>query len=198
MNTSAERDRQLIERLQCGRTEAFDELLAPYMRKLSALVSHVVNNPYDADDAMQDALLRMYRGLKNFRGDADFYTWSYRVALNSALDLLSRRRRLSVEECGAGNGYCNVAVSVSSSDDPEHALAVKQMAMIVCAALESMRVEYKTAIILRELEGLSYHEIAETMLCPVGTVKSRISSARIAIAQSLRRRGALSGAQNAR
>ena len=192
---SAERDRQLIERLHGGRTEAFDELLAPYMRKLFALVSHVVKNPYDADDAMQDALLRIYRGLENFRGDADFYTWSYRIALNSALSLLSRRRRMSVEEYGEDNGCDDGASSASTSDDPEHLLAGKQMAMIVCAALESMRVEYKTAITLRELEGLSYHEIAETMVCPVGTVKSRISSARTAIAQSLRRRGALSGTQ---
>jgi len=192
MNACAERERQLIERIQSGRTEAFDELLAPYFRKLFSLVLHVVKNPYDADDAMQDALLRIYRGLKNFRGDADFYTWSYRVALNSALSLLSRRRRMSVEESDAGHAYGDGAMHASTNDDPEHLLAGKQMAMIVCAALETMRVEYKTAIILREVEGLSYDEIAETMSCPVGTVKSRISSARVAIAQLLKRRGAVS------
>ena len=189
MNAAAERDCRLVEQVLKGRPDAFDALMAPYRRKLLSLILRVVKHPTDADDVLQDALLRIYRGLHNFRGDACFYTWSYRVALNSALAFLSRRNRMLADASEAQEGYRDGAWEACASDDPENVLAGKQMASIVGAALESMRPEYKTAIELREFEGLSYHEIADAMVCPVGTVKSRISSARSAIANQLKQRG---------
>lgn len=198
MNNAAERDWQLVELIKSGQTDAFNELLMPYMRKLSLLILQVVKNPYDADDVLQDALLRIYRGLKNFRGDASFYTWSYRIALNSALRFLSRRRQQLADEPRGDTGYPSGGWESTVNDDPANVLAGKQMAIIVGTALESMRPEFKTAIVLREFEGLSYHEIADAMVCPVGTVKSRISSARMAIARLLRQQGALSKAGDAR
>ena len=191
LNAAPERDCRLVQQVLNGHAEAFDELLAPYRRKLLLLIVRVVKNPCDADDVLQDALLRIYRGLHNFRGDACFYTWSYRIALNCALAFLARRNRMLADASHAQEGYRDGAWEASASDDPENVLAGKQMATIVDAALESMRPEYKAAIELREFEGLSYHEIADAMVCPVGTVKSRISSARSAIAHQLKQQGVL-------
>ena len=187
----AELESRLLERIQQGDTRAFGELVAPYQHKLIMQIMRIVKNQSDADDVMQEALIRAYRGLKNFRRDACFHTWLYRIATNCALEL-ARRKRQRIDAPGPEMEPQEGAWEACSSDDPEELMCGKQMAETVGAALESMCPEFKTAIVLREFEGLSYHEIADAMVCPVGTVKSRISSARFAIAAKLRLDGFMS------
>lgn len=193
------REQQLLARFQQrdnpdSRAEelegaAFRELLAPYERKLHAQVLRIVKDPSDADDAMQEARIRLYRGLRNFRGDACLYTWMYRVATNVALAMLRRRRRRLPDHAQVELPLTEATNEADTWGDPERILAGKQMLSALGDALESLSPEYKKAITLREFDGLSYDEIADTMLCPVGTVKSRISSARSAIFLSFKRAG---------
>jgi RNA polymerase sigma-70 factor (ECF subfamily) len=153
-------------------------------------VLQIVKSPGDADDVMQDALLRAYRAMPKFRGDALFSTWLFRIATNSALACLASRKRTDARSTG-WTPRENDELEPSLCDDPEQIMFGKQMAASVGAALDAMHPEFKTAVVLREFEGLSYHEIADAMVCPVGTVKSRISSARNAIAARLQHEGFL-------
>lgn len=186
MMAPGERDLQLVERIRQGETYLFGELMAPYRRKLMLHVLRIVKHQGDADDVVQDTLIRAYRGLKNFRGDACFYTWLCRIAINSSLAFIAQRKRLQANSYLPELEVGEASWEASPCDDPEQIMSGKQMVATVGAALEAMHPEYKTAILMREFEGLSYHEIAAAMLCPVGTVKSRISSARSAIANKLK------------
>ena len=180
-----EHELQLLERIQRGDTRAFGQLVAPYQRRLITQITRIVKNDSDADDVMQEALIRSYRGLRDFRGDACLYTWLYRIATNCALALLSRQKRQGADFFCSDTEVLDSGREATSGDDPEQLIVGKQMAETVGAVLSSMRPEFRTAIVLREFEGFSYDEIASAMQCPVGTVKSRISSARIAIVNKL-------------
>lgn len=180
---------RLVERILHGETWLFDQLVKPYRRRTLVHIARVVGNHSDADDVLQDSLIRVYRALRSFRGDACFSTWMYRIALNCALAFIARKRQASTNAPGAQGGYRPGEWEVSECDDPENIVIGKQMAATVDAALESMRPEFRKAILLHEMDGMSYHEIADAMLCPVGTVRSRISSARSAIAQKLKVHG---------
>lgn len=180
---------QLLERVRQGDKGAFRALLAPHTRKLYLVILRIVRNSSDADDVMQDALLCAYRGLKSFRGEAGFSTWLYRIGTNSALAFLAQRRRLQNEASGAGWDWRGGAVQASPSDDPEQMMIGQQLLAAIGSALDAMHPEYRTAIVLREFEGLSYDEIATAMVCPLGTVRSRIANARTAIGHQLTSKG---------
>lgn len=190
--SAPEEDRLLVEQIKNGDTFAFDRLVGPYRRKLQLHIFRIVKNQSDAEDVLQETLIRAFRGLRNFRGDASFYTWIFRIAYNCAIAFVTRRR-LMLEEIPCGeSGYRSGAWEASVCEGPEELVCGKQMAASVGAALESMRPEYKAAIMLREFDGMSYDQIADVMLCPLGTVKSRISSARHAIALQLQQQGFIS------
>ena len=180
---------RLIERIVDGETWLFDSLVKPYRRRTLVHIERVVGNHSDADDVLQDTLIRVYQALRNFRGDACFSTWLYRIAFNCALAFLARKRQALANAPLAAGLYRPLEWEACECDDPESIIIGKQMAATVDAALASMRPEFRKAILLHEMEGMSYHEIADAMLCPVGTVRSRISSARSAIAQKLKVNG---------
>ena len=180
---------RLVERIVHGETQLFDDLVKPYRRRTLMHILRIVSNHSDADDVLQDTLIRVYRALRSFRGDACFSTWMYRIAFNCALAFIARRRQASANAPVAPGGYRPDEWEVSEGDDPVHVVIGNQMAAAVDAALASMRPEFSKAILLHELDGMSYHEIADAMLCPVGTVRSRISSARSAIAHQLKAKG---------
>lgn len=185
--STAEREAQLIALVQQGDTAAFAGLVAPHRRKLLLHIMRVVSNPTDADDVFQETLFKAYCGLTGFRGESGFFTWIYRIAMNCALRHVARKGRLAQNE--ADSEPATQGWDVRELEDPETVFIGKQLAATVDAALDAMLPEYKTAIVLREFEGLSYHEIAHAMVCPVGTVKSRISVARAMLASTLKKRG---------
>lgn len=184
---AADREAQLIALVQLGDAAAFAGLVAPHRRKLLLHIMRIVSNPSDADDVLQETMVKAYSGLKTFRGEAGFFTWIYRIALNCALRHVARKGRLAQTEADSESALYRW--DAAELEDPETVFIGKQMAATVDAALDAMLPEYKTAIVLREFEGLSYHEIADAMVCPVGTVKSRISVARAMIANTLKQRG---------
>jgi RNA polymerase sigma-70 factor, ECF subfamily len=189
MTSTPERDLALIERIRSGDTPAFDELIAPYRSMLRSHITRVVIDPADSEDILQDTLIRAFRGLKGFRGDSCFYTWTYRIALNCAFAFLSRRARVSTDLRNAATSIYHEGWEASVCDCPEEVISGKQMAAIVDATLATMHPECRTAILQREFDGFSYSEIADNMDCPIGTVRSRISRARHVIASKLSRRG---------
>ncbi|MBC7684901.1 MAG: sigma-70 family RNA polymerase sigma factor [Bdellovibrionales bacterium] len=191
MTPDSEKDRLLVERIKNGETLAFDRLVAPYRRRLQLQIVRIVKDQSDAEDVLQETLIRAYRGIRNFRGEASFYTWIFRIAFNCAIAFVTRRRQMLEASPGSESGYRSGAWEASGCEGPEELACGKQMAATVGAALESMRPEFKAAIMLREFDGMSYGEIAGVMLCPLGTVKSRISSARQAIALQLQQEGFL-------
>ncbi len=186
MTATRPHESTLIERARRGDSYAFAQLLAPYRRRLLAHILSIVANPTDADDAMQETLICIFRGLSKFRGDACFYTWAYRIAHNCGLTF--RRRRACVETHEESHEH-RFHEPFSEDHGPEHLLRGTQMAAAVDHVLASMNPEFHKAIALHEFEGLSYQEVATAMICPVGTVKSRISKARSEIVARLRRSG---------
>ena len=189
MTSTPARDLELINRIRCGDTAAFDELIGPYQNVLRSHIARVVVDPADSEDVLQDTLLRAYRGLKGFRGDSCFYTWVFRIALNCAFAFMNRRARVWSDIRSAAASIYHEEWEASVCDCPEEVISGKQMAAIMDATLASMHPECRTAILQREFEGFSYNEIAHNMDCPVGTVRSRISRARHVIALRLSRRG---------
>jgi RNA polymerase sigma-70 factor, ECF subfamily len=182
-------DQQLVERVQRGDKAAFDLLVAKYQRKIFRLLSRLVRDPAEIEDVAQEAFIKAYRALPNFRGDSAFYTWLYRIAINTAKNyLVSQGRRApttteaNVEEAETFDD----ADQLRDLNTPDSMLLTKQVAEAVNRAIDQLPEDLKTAIVLRELEGLSYEEIAESMGCPIGTVRSRIFRAREAIAEELR------------
>lgn len=176
-------DKELIERVKNGEKAAYDLLVLKYQQRIINLVSRFVRNHSDALDVTQEAFIKAYRALPNFRGDSAFYTWLYRIAVNTAknhLAVQSRRPRSSdydVSEIEQIEG--NSALKEQAT--PENLLLKDELQSVVLKAIEDLPEDLKTAIMLREVEGLSYEEIADVMECPIGTVRSRIFRAREAI-----------------
>ncbi|MFZ6862771.1 RNA polymerase sigma factor RpoE [Undibacterium sp. Ji67W] len=189
MTTEREIDQILVERVQRGDKKAFELLVSKYQRKLMRLVSRLVYDQAEAEDVVQEAFIKAYRALPNFRGDAAFYTWLYRIGINTAKNYLvtqGRRAPTSTESDVEEAETFSDAEGLRDINTPESLLASKQIAATVNAAMSALPEELRNAITLREIEGLSYDEIAEVMLCPIGTVRSRIFRAREAIAERLR------------
>ena len=182
-------DQQLVERAQRGDKRAFEMLVEKYQRKLARLVSRLVRDPGEAEDVTQEAFIKAYRALPSFRGDSAFYTWLYRIGINTAKNYLvatGRRAPTSTEvDAEEAEGF-ESGEQLRDINTPESLLLTKEIATTVNAAIESLPEELRSAIQLRELEGMSYEEIAKLMDCPIGTVRSRIFRAREAIADKLK------------
>jgi len=182
-------DQQLVERVQRGDKQAFGLLVEKYQRKLGRLLSRFIRDQAEVEDVVQEAFIKAYRALPNFRGESAFYTWLYRIGINTAKNyLVSMGRRpqtsneIEVEDAENFEG----GDELRTMDTPETELMTKEIAKTVQLAIESLPEDLKTAIVLREIEGLSYEEIATMMDCPIGTVRSRIFRAREFIAERLR------------
>ena len=182
-------DQQLVERAQHGDKHAFELLVAKYQRKLGRLLSRFIRNPSEVEDVVQEAFIKAYRALPSFRGESAFYTWLYRIGINAAKNYLvseGRRPPTTTEfDSEEAEGFED-AEQLRNINTPENELMSKQVAETVNKAIDSLPEELKTAITLREIEGLSYEEIANMMNCPIGTVRSRIFRARETIAEKLR------------
>lgn len=187
--TDRELDQQLVERVQRGDKRAFDLLVSKYQRRLIRLVSRLVKDPSDAEDVAQDAFIRAYRALPNFRGDSAFYTWLYRIGLNTAKNHLvsqGRKAPTATEFSSEDAEQRDDGELLRDINTPESLMMSRQVGEAVNSAMDALGDDLKTAITLREIEGLSYEEIASAMNCPVGTVRSRIFRARDAIAARLK------------
>lgn len=189
MTTERDIDLLLVQRVQRGDKKAFDLLVLKYQRKLMRLVSRLVHDQAEAEDVVQDSFIRAYRALPQFRGDAAFYTWLYRIGINTAKNYLAaqkNRPRAAFENETEEGEIREQDFAMSDNNTPESILASKQIAATVNEAMAGLTEELRTAITLREVESLSYEEIAEMVGCPIGTVRSRIFRAREAIAAKLR------------
>lgn len=176
-------DQQLVERVQRGDKNAYNLLVIKYQHKVANLVSRYVSNPGDVPDVTQEAFIKAYRALPNFRGDSAFYTWLYRIAVNTAKNyLVAQRRRppgrdVEIEDAE----YYDGGEGLKDQASPEHLMMSEEIKRAVFDTIEALPDDLRTAITLRELEGMSYEDIASVMDCPVGTVRSRIFRAREAI-----------------
>jgi RNA polymerase sigma-70 factor (ECF subfamily) len=182
-------DQLLVERAQGGEKRAFELLVAKYQRKLARLISRIVRDPAEVEDVAQEAFIKAYRALPQFRGESAFYTWLYRIGVNTAKNYLvsqGRRAPTSTEKDAEEAETFEDAGQLRDINTPESVLMSRQVAATVNAAMDRLPEELRTAITLREIEGMSYDEIAEFMDCPIGTVRSRIFRAREAIATELR------------
>ena len=181
-------DQALVARVQRGEKAAFDVLVVKYQQKIVKLVMRYVRDPAEALDVAQEAFLKAYKALPNFRGDSAFYTWMYRIAINTAKNHLvaNRRRPLEYNLDLQDPEQYDMQARFKEIDTPEGLLLTEEIRENVNAAIENLPEDLRTAIILREFEGMSYEEIAQTMECPVGTVRSRIFRAREAIDKRLK------------
>ena len=182
-------DQQLVERAQRGDKHAFELLVAKYQRRLGRLISRFVRNSSEAEDVTQDAFIKAYRALPSFRGDSAFYTWLYRIGINTAKNhLVAQGRRAPTStpfDADEAEDFEDAAL-LHEVATPENELMSKQVVEVVNSSLQELPDDLRTALTLREIEGLSYEEIAVVMDCPIGTVRSRIFRAREAIAANLR------------
>lgn len=181
-------DQLLVERVQRGDKKAFDVLVSKYQHKIVSLVSRYVSDPSEAMDVAQEAFIKAYRALKRFRGDSAFYTWLYRIAINTAKNYLvaqSRRPPQSDVDAVDAEQY-QVDSRLKDRGSPEHELLREEIEQTIHDAIADLPEDLRVAIVLREMEGMSYEEIATSMDCPIGTVRSRIFRAREAIDQRLR------------
>jgi RNA polymerase sigma-70 factor, ECF subfamily len=182
-------DRQLVARAQGGDKRAFELLVEKYQRKLARLLSRFIRDPAEVEDVTQEAFIKAYRALPAFRGDSAFYTWLYRIGINTAKNYLmamGRRAPTSTEvEAEDAEGF-EEGEQLRDINTPESVLLSKEIAETVNATIESLPDELRRAIQMREIEGMSYEDIAQAMDCPIGTVRSRIFRAREAIAEQLR------------
>ncbi len=184
-----ELDQALVERAQRGDKTAFDLLVSKYQRKLQRLLSRLVRDPGEVEDVTQEAFIKAYRALPSFRGDSAFYTWLYRIGINTAKNYLvaAGRRAPTATEIDADEAEgLEDGEQLRDINTPERILMSRQIADTVNDAMFGLPEELRSAIALREIEGLSYDEIAAVMNCPIGTVRSRIFRAREAIAEKLR------------
>ncbi|HEU4924943.1 MAG TPA: RNA polymerase sigma factor RpoE [Burkholderiales bacterium] len=182
-------DRQLVARAQRGDKQAFELLVEKYQRKLARLLSRFIRDPAEVEDVTQEAFIKAYRALPAFRGDSAFYTWLYRIGINTAKNYLmamGRRAPTSTEvEAEDAEGF-EEGEQLRDINTPESVLLSNEIARTVNATIEQLPEELRTAIQMREIEGMSYEDIAKAMDCPIGTVRSRIFRAREAIAERLR------------
>jgi RNA polymerase sigma-70 factor, ECF subfamily len=182
-------DLTLVQRVQKGEKAAFDLLVRKYQHKVVKLVLRYVRSPAEAEDIAQEAFIKAYRALPQFRGDSAFYTWLYRIAINTAKNAIAARDRSPIEyelDLSDPEESAGMQNRLKDPDTPEGLALTEEIRSIVNSAIEALPEELRTAIVLRELEGLSYEEIAAAMECPVGTVRSRIFRAREAIDKRLR------------
>jgi RNA polymerase sigma-70 factor, ECF subfamily len=182
-------DLSLVRRVQRGDKGAFDALVLKYQHKVVKLVMRYVRNPVEAEDIAQEAFIKAYRALPQFRGDSAFYTWLYRIAINTAKNALVSRDRSPVDfdlDLQNPDESYDMHARLKDSATPEALALTDEIRAVVDSAIEALPEDLRTAIVLRELEGLSYEEIATAMDCPVGTVRSRIFRAREAIDRRLR------------
>jgi len=182
-------DQQLVERAQRGDKRAFELLVLKYQRKLGRLLSRFVRDAAEVEDVTQEAFIKAYRALPSFRGDSAFYTWLYRIGINTAKNYLVALGRRAPTTTGFDHEEAEAfddADQLRDANTPESELEGKEIAKTVNRAMAALPEDLRTAITLREIEGLSYEEIANVMNCPVGTVRSRIFRARDAIAAELR------------
>jgi len=181
-------DLELVQRVQSGDKKSFDILVLKYQHKVINLVLRYVHDYDTAQDVAQEAFIKAYRGLKSFRGDSAFYTWVYRIAINTAKNhLVSQGRRLPDTDIDADEAeQFSGESALKEYATPEHEMLTDEIQVAVTDAIEALPEDLRTAIMLRELEGMSYEEIAATMECPIGTVRSRIFRAREAIDKVLR------------
>jgi RNA polymerase sigma-70 factor (ECF subfamily) len=190
--SDADADALLVERAKRGDTRAFEMLVVKYQRRLERLIGRMVRDADLVQDIAQESFIRAYRALPQFRGDSAFYTWLYRIAVNTAKKaLVDLKRDIVVSEStlissDEGEETSRGENELSHGETPEAVLASKEVAAAVNAAIEALSEDLRQAITLREIEGLSYEEISEVMNCPIGTVRSRIFRAREAIAARLR------------
>ncbi len=184
---SNEYDIDLVRRVQKGDKKAFDLLVLKYQQRIANLVYRFVKNWDDVADISQEAFIKAYRGLKNFRGDSAFYTWLYRIAVNTAKNHLvssSRKSTTNALDAQEAEQY-DGAELLHENASPERSVLTEELKQVIHQAIEGLPDDLKEAISLREFEGLSYEEIAEIMACPIGTVRSRIFRAREAIDEKI-------------
>jgi RNA polymerase sigma-70 factor (ECF subfamily) len=182
-------DQQLVERVQRGDKGAFDLLVVKYQRKLGRLLSRFIRDPSEVEDVTQEAFIKAYRALPGFRGDSAFYTWLYRIGINTAknhLVAMGRRAPTSTEMDAEEAESMDSGEQLRDLNTPENQMMSRQVGDTVNQTLQELPEELRAALTLREIEGLSYEEIATVMQCPVGTVRSRIFRAREAVAEKLR------------
>lgn len=188
--SSADSDLLLVRRAQAGEMRAFELLVLKYQRRVERLVARILRDTGLVEDAAQETFIRAYKALAQFRGESAFYTWLYRIAVNTARKQIAELRRDPVqsmssletgEEDETSGLERELTLQVADVETPEAVLASKEIAQAVNAAMDALPVELRQAITLREIEGLSYDEIAKSLACPVGTVRSRIFRAREAI-----------------
>jgi RNA polymerase sigma-70 factor, ECF subfamily len=192
MNEQGDADALLVERAKRGEVSAFEMLVVKYQRRIERLIGRMVRDTDLVQDIAQETFIRAYRALPQFRGESAFYTWLYRIAVNTAKKALVEKKRDPLVFEGAmvstedGEEPSRVENELSDGETPETVLAGRQVAATVNAAIDALSEDLRQAIVLREIEGLSYEEIADVMNCPIGTVRSRIFRAREAIATKLR------------
>lgn len=185
-------DAQLVERVKAGDRRAFELLVTKYERRVLRLLSRFIRDQAEIEDVAQEAFIKAYRALPQFRGESAFYTWLYRIAVNTAKNYLATqgRRPISMSQLQSADAEEGESFDaedvVEDTNTPDAVLHSRQVAETVNSAIEALPPDLRTAITLREIEGLSYEEIAEAMNCPIGTVRSRIFRAREAIAERLR------------
>ena len=181
-------DQELVRRVQQGDKKAFDVLVLKYQQRIAKLVSRYVRDQDEVLDVTQEAFIKAYRALPRFRGDSAFYTWLYRIAINTAKNyLVAQGRRPPATDVDADDAvYVEGGTRLSDRDTPERLVQRDEIERVIYQTIDALPEELRTAITLREMEGLSYEEIAETMDCPIGTVRSRIFRAREAIETKLK------------
>lgn len=182
-------DQILVERAQAGDRRAFDQLVSKYQRKLGRLLSRFIRDSAEIEDVTQEAFVKAYRALPSFRGDSAFYTWLYRIGINTAKNYLvaqGRRAPTSTQFDSEEAETFESGDQLRDINTPESLLMSKQIGETVNSAIDALPEELRRAIVLREIDGMSYEEIAEMMDCPIGTVRSRIFRAREAVAEKLR------------
>ena len=186
--TERSTDQELVRRAQAGDRRAFDLLVLKYQQKVANLIGRYVRDPAEVLDVAQDAFLKAYRALDGFRGDSAFYTWLYRIAVNTVKNhLVAQGRRPPGDDLEADVAeQMDLGARLRENATPERHLLTDEIARTVQQALDALPDDLRTAIVLRELEGMSYEEIATAMECPIGTVRSRIFRAREAIDKRLR------------
>jgi len=181
-------DLELVKRVQAGDKSAYDVLVRKYQHKIIKLISRYVHDHEAAQDVAQEAFIKAYRGLYSFRGDSAFYTWLYRIAINTAKNfLVAQGRRTPDQDIDVQEAeYFEGATALKENATPERQLLTEEIERTVFRAMKELPDDLKTAITLREIEGMSYEQIAEAMDCPIGTVRSRIFRAREAIDRQIK------------
>ncbi len=185
---SNQTDLELVRRIQSGDPSAFNVLVLKYQQKVINLISRYIHDSHIAEDIAQEAFIKAYKGMENFRGDSAFYTWLYRIAINTAKNhLVTTSRRLPTSDIDANEAeQYSEADALRDAGSPERIVLKDELQLAISESIEELPDDLRTAITLREIEGMSYEEIAETMNCPIGTVRSRIFRAREAVERKIR------------